>query len=400
MAPVTTHPGGKFYVWYQQTYGYAPPSVIDSNATRYLAWQQGVPQNQAAMIPQGTQGQPAAYFAGVQAAAAAAFELAAEQAAAAAAAASAQLAAQEQAAAAQAAAAAAAAAANAPSAAPTPAPISKGINPGQPGNTIVAVPAPPAPPSNAAGGIVTTNTTATGGEIPGYPLQAGLPAGHALAGIADYSDAASIGQQKAMYNAWKTNSNRNPVVLSALFLIGTAENGWNPNTCNSSNHCGVFQLDSTWQAEHDYRDTQYWAGYAIHQGFYGGYGGLEKIVADHPTWEIGEIVEACQGAGPTWADASAYYQGRASEANGVLVYFEQHYANASLPAPTGSSTPTSTLPSNPTPPGTDQAPVAWGNTHNSGAVDNGYYQLHRTYQVWNPQFRDQLKTLANRPITG
>lgn len=63
MAPVTTHAGGPFYVWYQSVYGYGPPATVDSNATRYLAWQQGVPKSLAKLIPYGAMGSPAYLYA-------------------------------------------------------------------------------------------------------------------------------------------------------------------------------------------------------------------------------------------------------------------------------------------------------------------------------------------------
>lgn len=64
MTAVATHRGGPFYVWYQQTYGYAPPATVDSNASRYLAWQQGIPRGLAAAIPYGSFGPPGRYIPG------------------------------------------------------------------------------------------------------------------------------------------------------------------------------------------------------------------------------------------------------------------------------------------------------------------------------------------------
>jgi len=273
-----------------------------------------------------------------------------------------------------------------------------------PAATLTEAPVPPTPVQPAPAHL----PPSAGGPVPPATGKAsgGLPAGATLATISDYSDPASVAQQKAMYNAWRTNSNRNNVVLSALFLIGTAENGWDPNTCNGYSGCGcargccgVFQVDCSKQAEHDYRDTQYWAGEAIHSGFYGDYGGLEQIVADHPGWSIGDIVQACQGAGPSWADAAHYYNGRAAEANAVLVAFEQHYVNATAPPPTTPTTGVGGGEETGGQTGTNKT-AGWGTTHQSGAVNQGYYQLQKTYSVWNPQFRQSLRNAATRPLEG
>jgi len=347
---ITTHPGGAFYEWYVSVYGYAPPAQVNTQAARYLAWQQGIPKNEAVLIPYGAIGPPGEYIIG-----------------------SALLAPTQ--------------VTEPGSSTPVTVPAAAQTEAG-----VVATPTQPAPANLPPG------PTASGSPPP--PLQSGLPAGATLASAADYSDPASIAQQKAVYHAWRNVGSKNNVVLSALFLIGTAENGWDANTCNSSDHCGVFQLDSGWQAEHDYHDTEYWTGYAIQHGFYDDYGGLDEIVKNHPSWSIGDIVQACQGAGPTWADAAAYYNGRAAEANQVLVYFEQHVINVKATPPPASTTPVEVLQPNPTPPGANLAPVAWGDTEASGAVNSGYYQLQKTFSVWNPGFRDQLNTLANRPLEG
>lgn len=64
MSAVTTHPGGPFYEWYRSVYGYAPPATVDSNASRYLAWQQGIPRGLAIAIPYGSFGPPGQYLPG------------------------------------------------------------------------------------------------------------------------------------------------------------------------------------------------------------------------------------------------------------------------------------------------------------------------------------------------
>lgn len=64
MSTVTTHKDGPFYNWYVDVYGHAPPATVDSNASRYLAWQQGVPKALAAGIPFGSFGPPGQFIAG------------------------------------------------------------------------------------------------------------------------------------------------------------------------------------------------------------------------------------------------------------------------------------------------------------------------------------------------
>lgn len=141
----------------------------------------------------------------------------------------------------------------------------------------------------------------------------------------DTPDATSLNpvnpQQGDMYAAW-LNSKTDRTVLRCLFNIGLAENNWDNTSCNSSNHCGVFQLSSTLQAIHPYEDTQWWATYAIDKGFYG-YGGLRDIAANHPTWSIGTMVNACQGAYSDIATGGAYYDGRLAESDAQLAAFEK-----------------------------------------------------------------------------
>lgn len=415
MAPVNTHPGGPFYVWYQSVYGYPPPAAIDSNATRYLAWQQGVPKDQAAMIPQGTQGQPSAYFAGVQAAEAQALALAAQQAQAAAAAASAQLQAQEQAAAAEAAAAAAAAAANSPPAAAAPAPapagITKGINPGQPGNTIVTTtqptPATP-PPVTGPGGI-------TKGINPGQPGNTiiAVPPPAPGSDTGPTASAAGGGPIPTYYGVTLDHNQiiivgnvlniglgytHDPIVLGAAYYAMMGESDIN----FPANLGGPFQTTCSVGSYNNGQDYEAQA----HSFFNGGLcftRGAVSYRREYDTeWQIANATEEnavwSQSRGDSYARDGYSTAALTAEAKYAVAYFLPGLGQGGSTTPI--TTPTPVLSPNPTPPGTDLAPVAWGNTHNSGAVDNGYYQLHRTYQVWNPQFRDQLNTLANRPITG
>lgn len=64
MTAVATHKGGPFYTWYVSVYGYAPPATVDSNAARYLAWQEGLAKGLASQIPYGSIGPPGQFLPG------------------------------------------------------------------------------------------------------------------------------------------------------------------------------------------------------------------------------------------------------------------------------------------------------------------------------------------------
>lgn len=205
-----------------------------------------------------------------------------------------------------------------------------------------------------------------------------------------------IEQQDIMYRAWE-QSHSSWTVARALFLIGVAENEWDPYTCNSSDHCGVFQLDSGWQRMHSFQDTAYWAGYAIKNGFYS-YGGLAHIAAVHPDWEIGEIVQACQGAGPTFAAAAAYYQGRLPESDAALRATQARLGGTS----SGGRVPSRGAGSFGPVPIVNPSPHSgsWNGTLEGVQLQAAYDNLHGTISRWNPGFRHQLQLAARRPIGG
>lgn len=96
------------------------------------------------------------------------------------------------------------------------------------------------------------------------------------------------------------------LALESMMCLGWGENDMTASGCNSSNHCGLFQLDSTWQAMHSYEDVAYWAAYAYEKGFYG-YGGIIPIALAHPTYSPGYITNMCQGAYADLAQGAAYY---------------------------------------------------------------------------------------------
>lgn len=187
-------------------------------------------------------------------------------------------------------------------------------------------PAPPPPPPTSGAQVDIATAASAGVTIGGK----------------DY-DSTQVAQMSAIYAAWKKRG-ANQRCLTVLCTIGEGEDGWEPDVCNSTNHCGVFQLDPDWQAQHDFRDTYYWALYALDNGFYG-YGGIMHIEATHGSWTIGQMVEACQGAGPTFQDAADYYDTHVPQASNVAGWMLAGQApagtfTASPPAPAAPSTNT------------------------------------------------------------
>ena len=496
MSTVATHPGGPFYVWYVSVYGYAPPATVSTNATRYLAWQQGVSKALAATIPYGTIGEPSAFFAGQEAAqqaaqasaAAAAAAAQAQQAAAAAAAQAAQEAAAQQAAAAAAAAAAAqAAAAPAPApaapapaaptpAAPTPAATSTtatyiethpggdfyewyvsvyGYAPpaqvntqaarylawqqgipkseavlipygaiGPPGEYIIgsallaptqvtepgsstpvtvpaaaqteagvaATPTQPAPanlpPEQGSSGASTTSTgpvasTAGGGPL---PTQYGIPLTHEQILLCD--NVFNIG----------LDYTHDPIVLGAAYYAMMGES----DISFPSNGAGPFQTTCSAGSYDNGQDYQGQARSFFNSGECFARGAVSYREEYDTEWQIANATEEnkvwSESRGDSYARDGYTTAMLTAEAKYAVSYFLPGLSSASPSVPPASSgQPSAPVTS---PPGTDQAPAGWGSTQASGAVNSGYYQLQKTFSVWNPGFRDQLNTLANRPLEG
>lgn len=125
-------------------------------------------------------------------------------------------------------------------------------------------------------------------------------------------DADQINNQKITVSLCESNHVPELGRVAAL-CIGAGENTWRSSGCDSvtGTHCGLLQVSPTFQAMHDYHDSEFWMRYAIQHGFYG-QGGLTQIANDHPTWTAGDVAEACQGAG---AAAIPYYNSFRSEAD-------------------------------------------------------------------------------------
>jgi hypothetical protein len=165
----------------------------------------------------------------------------------------------------------------------------------------------------------------------------GITTATPVAVIASAYDADQIKNQKIVVGLCESNHVPLLGTIAAL-CAGSGENTWHTDGCNSSNHCGFWQLDSTWQAMHDYHDVTYWTRYAIQHGFYG-QGGLSHIAKAHPTWTPGQVAEACQGAG---AAAIPYYDSKRAEAEAV---YNRYKSGAQIPGV--SLVPTPTLYANP-----------------------------------------------------
>jgi hypothetical protein len=121
------------------------------------------------------------------------------------------------------------------------------------------------------------------------------------------------------------------LAIRAALCAGTGETafpGFRTNECNSSKHCGTWQLNTDWQKQHDWRDVPFWTAHAYLHGFYG-YGGLVKIATDHPDWTAGHVAQACQGAGPTFQAAASYYQTFRDRANWLMGLIPRHPGSSS-----------------------------------------------------------------------
>lgn len=123
------------------------------------------------------------------------------------------------------------------------------------------------------------------------------------------------------------------LALMAMMCLGWGENNMRADGCNSSNHCGLFQLSSTLQAEHDYHDVRYWAGRAYDTGFWS-HGGLISLARSNPTASPGYLTNLCQGAYSDLAQGAAYYDRYVTLANETLGFF---HAVGGSPTPGGSA---------------------------------------------------------------
>lgn len=107
------------------------------------------------------------------------------------------------------------------------------------------------------------------------------------------------------------------LALEAMLCLGWGENDMLADGCNNSNHCGIFQLDSTWQGMHDYHDVKYWANYAYTKGFWG-HGGIIPLAHAMPSQSPGYITNLCQGAYSDLTQGATYYNQYLQLANETL----------------------------------------------------------------------------------
>lgn len=125
-------------------------------------------------------------------------------------------------------------------------------------------------------------------------------------------------------------------ILAAL-CAGYGENNWDAHTCNSSHHCGVWQLSPSLQREHDYRDVPYWTQRAYLDGFWGK-GGLIALAKRYPTHSAGYITNLCQGAYANLDQGAQYYDRYLAQARALYARIAGNAAAYGV-LPTSSSAP-------------------------------------------------------------
>lgn len=133
------------------------------------------------------------------------------------------------------------------------------------------------------------------------------------------------------------------LAIQAALCAGFGENSFITVGCNNSNHCGTWQLDSTWQAMHAYTDVAYWTTYAYQNGFWN-YGGIISIAHAHPEYSAGYIANMCQGAYGDLSEGGNYYEQFAADANRIYNYWQG--ASPSVPGATQPAQPPAPTPAN------------------------------------------------------
>lgn len=106
-----------------------------------------------------------------------------------------------------------------------------------------------------------------------------------------------------------------------VLCAGAGENGYRATGCNGYGGCGscgrgccgFWQIDCSWQTQHDYTDVYYWTTRALKDGFWS-YGGILSIAANHPDYSPGYIANMCQGAYSDLVQGGNYYNQYQAEA--------------------------------------------------------------------------------------
>lgn len=129
------------------------------------------------------------------------------------------------------------------------------------------------------------------------------------------------------------------LALESMMCLGFGENSWNTYGCNSSDHCGVFQLGSSWQGQHAYTDVSYWAAYAYKYGFYG-FGGIIPLARSQPHVTPGYITNQCQGAYSNLAEGAAYYDQYQADAIWAIQAYYDTATHGAKPVVLGAPRPT------------------------------------------------------------
>ena len=122
------------------------------------------------------------------------------------------------------------------------------------------------------------------------------------------------------------------LAILAILCIGAGENHFSRYGCNSSNHCGYFQLSAGLQAEHDYHDVAYWADRAYRDGFWS-YPGLITLAERYPSASPGRLANMCQGAYDNLDQGAAYYDQYTGEAARLYALYWPRAAAGGPPPP-------------------------------------------------------------------
>jgi hypothetical protein len=249
-----------------------------------------------------------------------------------------------------------------PAAKPAPKPTARPIAAAKPATKAATKPATSAKPraTTLPAHKVTTAPRAGGAATKGKPKatgKAGTTRAKTVKGKADKSGAKAHAassytqSQQDVINTYLRigyDLKAPDLAIEAALCAGSGENNWSNDGCNSSNHCGAWQISGTLQQEKPYSDLEYWTTEAYTRGFYqpgvsGDTGGLIGIAKANPTQTPGWCANVCQGAYADLAAGAQYYDQFAAEARQIMKDFGHGAPAAKSTAPTAPTT-TSTYP--------------------------------------------------------